>query len=140
MIYPYKFTRFFDKINVLVYRWSGLHAKNCGIRTRLRKQKRAKLRLIKETIEQIHKDNPFYTEQWCDEEAERWMKIYIGCDAEYVRRGMDELKNKFDLRQLEELKRKCELAELKEAVISAVSETIKAEIKRVFEKSKNGSH
>ena len=108
--------RFFDKINVLVYRWSGLHAKNCGIRTRLRNQKRDKLRLIKETIEQIHKDNPFYTEQWRDEEAEQWMNVYIGCDAERVSRGMDELKNKFDLRQLEELNRKCELAELKEAV------------------------
>jgi len=127
--------RLFDKINVLVYRWSGLHAKNCGIRTRLHKQKRQKLSLIEETIGQIYKDNPLCTEQWRDEEVGRWLNVYIGCDAEYVRRRMNDLKNKFDLRQLEELKRKCELVELKEVVVEAVD----AAMRRVIEELRNGT-
>ena len=130
--------RFFDKINVLVYRWSGLHARNCEIRKRLCKQERQKLRLIKDCIERIHHDNPIYTEQWRDEEAERWMTIYIGCDVEYVRSRMNENINRSVQARMEELKRMCELAELKEALLRAVNETINAEIKRAFEGSNNG--
>ena len=136
--HPYKLMRFFDKINVLVYRWSGFHARNCEIRKRLCKQERQKLRLIKDCIERIHYDNPIYTEQWRDEEAERWMKTYFGHDVEYVRNKMYEKINRAGSARTEKLKRMCELAELKEALLMAVSETINAEIKRVLEGSTNG--